>query len=95
MTNRTYLQGVPCWVDTEQPDVEAATAFYGGSHYLARSDELLTQLAPDDHAEPGVHMQHGRARRLPRTPAAGNAAGEDGWYGRPGQADNNSGAAGG
>jgi hypothetical protein len=26
MTNRTYPQGVPCWVDTEQPDVEAATA---------------------------------------------------------------------
>jgi predicted enzyme related to lactoylglutathione lyase len=22
--------GVPCWVDTEQPDPEAATAFYGG-----------------------------------------------------------------
>jgi uncharacterized protein len=30
MTNRTYPQGVPCWVDTEQPDVEAATEFYGG-----------------------------------------------------------------
>ena len=30
MTNRTYPPGVPCWVDTEQPDVEAATAFYGG-----------------------------------------------------------------
>ena len=25
MTNRTYPQGVPCWVDTAQPDVEAAT----------------------------------------------------------------------
>jgi uncharacterized protein len=30
MTNRTYPPGVPCWVDTEQPDVEAATVFYGG-----------------------------------------------------------------
>jgi predicted enzyme related to lactoylglutathione lyase len=30
MTNRTYPQGVPCWVDTEQSDVEAATEFYGG-----------------------------------------------------------------
>src|SRR6202790_2492973 len=30
MTKRTYPQGVPCWVDTEQPDVEAATEFYGG-----------------------------------------------------------------
>jgi uncharacterized protein len=27
---RTYPPGVPCWVDTEQPDVDAAIAFYGG-----------------------------------------------------------------
>ncbi|GAB3885446.1 VOC family protein [Terrabacter terrigena] len=27
---RTYPQGVTSWVDTEQPDVEAATEFYGG-----------------------------------------------------------------
>ncbi len=26
---RTYPEGVPSWVDTEQPDVEAALAFYG------------------------------------------------------------------
>ncbi len=25
---RTYPHGVPCWVDTEQPDVDAAVAFY-------------------------------------------------------------------
>src|SRR4051812_5508068 len=25
-----YLPGVPCWVDTTQPDPEAAVAFYGG-----------------------------------------------------------------
>ncbi|HTA96789.1 MAG TPA: VOC family protein [Solirubrobacteraceae bacterium] len=25
-----YLPGVPCWVDTSQPDPEAAIAFYGG-----------------------------------------------------------------
>jgi predicted enzyme related to lactoylglutathione lyase len=25
----TYPPGVPCWVDTLQPDLEAATAFYG------------------------------------------------------------------
>jgi uncharacterized protein len=28
MSNRTYPHGVPCWIDTEQPDVDAATAFY-------------------------------------------------------------------
>jgi predicted enzyme related to lactoylglutathione lyase len=25
-----YIPGVPCWVDTSQPDPEAAAAFYGG-----------------------------------------------------------------
>lgn len=29
MTKRTYPAGVPCWIDTQQPDVERATAFYG------------------------------------------------------------------
>lgn len=27
---RTYPHGVTCWIDTEQPDVEAARAFYTG-----------------------------------------------------------------
>jgi predicted enzyme related to lactoylglutathione lyase len=27
--SRTYPHGVTCWVDTEQPDVDAAIAFYG------------------------------------------------------------------
>src|SRR5579871_1904552 len=25
-----YIPGVPCWVDTSQPDPQAAAAFYGG-----------------------------------------------------------------
>jgi len=25
-----YLPGVPCWIDTRQPDADAAVAFYGG-----------------------------------------------------------------
>src|SRR5438270_5701884 len=25
-----YIPGVPCWIDTSQPDPEAAVAFYGG-----------------------------------------------------------------
>jgi uncharacterized protein len=25
-----YIEGVPCWIDTSQPDPEAATKFYGG-----------------------------------------------------------------
>jgi predicted enzyme related to lactoylglutathione lyase len=30
VTGRSYPAGVPCWVDTEQPDVEAAMNFYSG-----------------------------------------------------------------
>ena len=25
-----YIPGVPCWIDTSQPDPEAAVAFYRG-----------------------------------------------------------------
>src|SRR5262245_27540175 len=25
-----YIPGVPCWIDSTQPDPEAAVAFYGG-----------------------------------------------------------------
>src|SRR4051812_8738046 len=25
-----YIPGVPCWIDTTQPDPDAAAAFYGG-----------------------------------------------------------------
>lgn len=30
VTGRSYPAGVPCWVDTQQADVEAAVQFYGG-----------------------------------------------------------------
>lgn len=30
MTTRTYPQGVPCWIDTTQPDIAAAAEFYAG-----------------------------------------------------------------
>ena len=30
VTGRSYPAGVPCWVETQQPDVEAAIHFYGG-----------------------------------------------------------------
>jgi predicted enzyme related to lactoylglutathione lyase len=25
-----YIPGVPCWIDTTQPDADAAAEFYGG-----------------------------------------------------------------
>ena len=40
VTNRTYPPGVPCWVHTEQPDVEAATAFYGGIFGWTNEDAM-------------------------------------------------------
>lgn len=30
MTDRTYPPGVTCWINTDQPDVDAALVFYGG-----------------------------------------------------------------
>ena len=30
MTPRTYPEGMPSWIDTEQPDIDAAADFYGG-----------------------------------------------------------------
>ena len=30
MNQRTYPTGVPCWIDTEQPDIDAAAHFYTG-----------------------------------------------------------------
>lgn len=38
MTQRTYPDGVPSWVDTEQQDVEAAMRFYGGLFGWAFAD---------------------------------------------------------
>lgn len=37
---RTYPHGVPCWVDTEQPDVDAATAFYGALFGWTFTDKM-------------------------------------------------------
>jgi uncharacterized protein len=39
-TERIYPQGVPSWVDTEQPDVEAAMQFYGGLFGWAFEDAM-------------------------------------------------------
>ena len=35
-----YIPGVPCWVDTNQPDPEAAAAFYGGLFGWAVEDSM-------------------------------------------------------
>jgi predicted enzyme related to lactoylglutathione lyase len=46
---RTYPPGVTCWVDTEQPDLEAATAFYGGLFGWT-----LTDVVPPGAGDPYV-----------------------------------------
>ncbi len=53
MTNRTYPPGVPCWVDTEQSDVEAATAFYGRPRATERGCLLVdgVDVAGQDHID--------------------------------------------
>lgn len=37
---RSYPAGVPCWVDTTQPDVDAARRFYGGLFGWTFSDAI-------------------------------------------------------
>src|SRR3954454_22278501 len=44
---RTYPPGVTCWVDTEQPDLEAATAFYA-----ALFGWTLTDVVPPGAGDP-------------------------------------------
>ncbi|MBP1135985.1 putative enzyme related to lactoylglutathione lyase [Arthrobacter sp. PvP023] len=48
MTERTYPQGVPCWIDTGQSDVEAAAEFYLG----------LFGWTFEDVTRPGVPGRH-------------------------------------
>jgi hypothetical protein len=54
---RTYPHGVPCWVDTEQPDTAAASHFYGGlfgwTFTEADGSSLIAQLDGRDVAAIG------------------------------------------
>ena len=38
-----YVQGVPCWVDTSQPDPEAAVEFYRGTFGLELVHEEINE----------------------------------------------------
>jgi uncharacterized protein len=40
---RSYPAGVPCWVDTDQPDVDAARDFYAGVFGWTFSDAVPTE----------------------------------------------------
>jgi uncharacterized protein len=41
----TYIPGVPCWIDTSQPDPEAAVAFYSGL-FGWEFEDVMPQAAP-------------------------------------------------
>ncbi|MCU1567484.1 MAG: Glyoxalase/bleomycin resistance protein/dioxygenase [Pseudarthrobacter sp.] len=70
MIQRTYPHGVPCWIDTEQPDVEAAAGFYGG----------LFGWTFEDVMPPGAPARYLIAR-LGGQDVAGLGSGEDGTTG--------------
>jgi uncharacterized protein len=67
---RTYPHGVPCWIDTEQPDPAAASAFYGG----------LFGWTFEDVAPPGSAGSYRMARRDGRDVGAiGSGPGPSAW----------------
>jgi uncharacterized protein len=70
VTDRTYPDGVPCWVDTEQPDVEAATKFYAGLFGWTFEDVMPTG-APTRYA---IATLDGRDVAAIGSPGAGAAA---------------------
>src|SRR5688500_5489330 len=52
-----YPPGVPCWVDTAQPDPAAATRFYGGLFGW----EFVDRMPPDSPGRYFVGLLRGRA----------------------------------
>ena len=57
-----YIPGVPCWVDTSQPDPDAAVAFYGGLFGWEFEDVM-----PPESPRPVLHRPHPRRRRRRRS----------------------------
>ena len=49
-----YIPGVPCWVDTNQPDPEAAVAFYGGLFGWEFEDQMPSD-APGNYFMARLH----------------------------------------
>ena len=48
-----YIPGVPCWIDTTQPDPEAAAAFYGGLFGWEFEDVMPPGRRPAATSSPG------------------------------------------
>ncbi len=56
-----YIPGVPCWVDTSQPDPEAAVGFYGGL-FGWEFEDVMPPGSPGQYFI-GPHPRRGRRRR--------------------------------
>jgi len=74
-----YIPGVPCWVDTSQPDPEAALSFYGGLFGWEFEDAMpegsegryfMARQRGGDVAAVGSNPPGGRSRRS-GTPTSG------------------------
>ena len=77
-----YPPGVPCWIDTAQPDPDAAVAFYGDLFGWEFEDRMPLD-APGNYF---VGRLHGRDVAGGRLPARGRAPGTGVEYvhrGRP------------
>ena len=84
-----YPPGVPCWIDTAQPDPEAATKFYGGLFGSEFEDQMPSD-APGNYFIARLHgldvaaigssrtARHRRAysRRDPERPSGRGVHGE-------------------
>ena len=53
-----YIPGVPCWIDTSQPDPKAALPFYGGLFGWEFEDVM-----PEGSPGTLLHRPHPRRRR--------------------------------
>ena len=69
-----YMPGVPCWIDTGQPDPEAAVAFYGGLFGWEFEDVM-----PPGSPSQVLHRSPPRRRRGRRRVAARGRAPEAAW----------------
>ena len=54
-----YLPGVPCWVDTSQPDPEAAVAFYGNRPRRRFNRKDLRDALPEAEQQGGENDDEG------------------------------------
>ena len=78
-----YIPGVPCWIDTSQPDPEAAVAFYSGLFGWEFEDVMppdspgkyfIARIRGGDVAAVGLAARRARRRWRCGTPTSGSRA---------------------